>query len=366
MEKYINKRELLPGLIRALFAFFLIYMVFTGRVTPSSLKIASSGEELLMTLMFVLMGYTIGSLFVPEKNQVLSIILLLIDGSLLIAVVHATGNAASLFAYLLPLLVPNAAIRLGTKLAPGAGVAAGGYIIAVSIQAHPGDLYRFFFWGIYFIAAWLLSALLLQDTDSRRYDQSYFKMEERNQELEHKVAEMERNLSMYTIVDGITGMKNFRYFRARVEEEIKRARRLKYPFSIAVLGIDEFQEYAAHFGKQEADRALIKIGQALDRNVRDTDLVAKYVDDQFLLLLPQSNPRQAITPAMRIGKRLKTLTFGPAGNFEFHYSFGISGFPEDVQEIGALFNLASSALDRSRRRGKGMITLASSLNAPQK
>ena len=356
MEKYLNKSELFPALGRALVTLALVYLIFRGQF-----KMPGSEVEAIMVTMIVMMIYTLGTLFIPKGQRGLSLAVLLMDCILMLGLIWISGGAHSLMAFAAPLVIIGAAGKEGPMGGVASAVPFGLLMAGLTLYEIPDQWFRTLFWLMYFTTTALASVLIFSSRPTSRQGAESTELEIRNTELEQYVASLEQKLAMFTIVDPITGMKNFRYFRTRVEEEMKRATRQNYPFCVSIMGLDEMEEFTTHYGEQEAHRALNKVAQALERTVRDTDIVAKYVADQFLILLPQSNPRDAIVPSLRIAKRLGNLAFGTDGMFRFHFSFGISGFPEDVKEVGGLFSLASAALERSRQRGVGMITLASSL-----
>lgn len=358
MDKYLNKNELVPGLLRAVITFVMVYLVFLDRI---DLIIVAGGVEAIMLVTMVMMAYTVGSLFVPESNRGLVLAVHALDSALLGGIIIATGGARSYLIFALPVLVPGAAWRAGTVTAAVTAAAAAVFAVSLSYTAFPGDIYRVLFWISCFITMFLISVSIFSNKQSRKFELLYQKLGKRNEELEKQISDLEQKLSQFTIIDPVTGIKNFRYFRLRVEEELKRAERQNYPFCVCILGLDGYEEFLTHYGESEGRKALLRVSALLQKSVRDTDLIAKYVADQFLILLPQTNPRQSIIPVKRIRDMLGKGAYGTDGTFTFQYSFGVSGYPEDVQEIGGLFSLASAALDRSRERGPGMVTLASSL-----
>jgi len=297
--------------------------------------------------------------------RIVSIAVLMLDSILLILLVMISGRGESWYALALPYIVLLSVNRLGETPAVIVTGLLTVFMFALTAALSQADIFRYIFWMAYFGSSCIVGIAVFgnRQTSNKKYEFLYKNMEKSNSELERRLHELEKRLSTYTIFDPVTGLKNFRYLRVRVEEEISRARRQKYPFSICIIGIDDIDVFENRYGAQEKDRALVRITSHLNKQVRDTDLIGRYVNDQFVLLLPQANPKQTLIPIMRIKKTLDPLTFGPDNMFTFTYSAGVAGFPDDVQETGGLFGLASAALDRSRERGPGSITFASSLYA---
>ncbi|HOX29023.1 MAG TPA: diguanylate cyclase, partial [bacterium] len=151
------------------------------------------------------------------------------------------------------------------------------------------------------------------------------------------------------------------YFRSRIEEEIARAKRKNYVFTLVLMEIVGMDEFVEMYGEPERRKALMKIAGMINEIFRTTDLLGRHGDNQFLMMLPETDDRSSVIPIMRLKKLLTSAGFGPDKRFNFDVNFGVSCYPKDVTEVGGLLSLASASLKRSTQKGTGMITLASSL-----
>ena len=79
-----------------------------------------------------------------------------------------------------------------------------------------------------------------------------------------------------SVTDHLIGIHNRRYLDRKMEEEISRARRYGMQLSMLLLDIDRFKIVNDNYGHQIGDRVLMSLGQLLFREVRDTDIVARY------------------------------------------------------------------------------------------
>lgn len=362
MSDKLNSMEMAHALFRALFAFVIEYFIFTGRIMTQG-----NGMDFEMNFLIFIAVYVILTIVSP-KMKVISIAILMADCAIAAWAVMVTGKGGSVLMFALPFLALSGIVKLGTL--PGAvltaALAAASFALTAFGSGAGHDVYRYVLWGACFFSVYMSAAHFIapRAVENKKLDILYLDMERRNEELEKRVMEMEQKLNTYTIFDTVTGLKNFRYFRVRVEEEISRAHRMKYPFALCVMSVGPLDEFVHNYGRQECDKVMARVSQNLLKLVRDTDLVAKHAEDQFAMLFPQATPKQALIPIMRIKKKLDQLTFGPNNTFQLDFSFGVSGYPDDVQELGGIFSLAASALERSIERKPGSVTIAESLWRP--
>jgi diguanylate cyclase (GGDEF)-like protein len=356
-DKYLERRELLPAMVRAVAVMLFAICVFNGQIPLT--------EKAFQTILLVFLAmafFVMLTLFIPASQGFLQVMLFLIDASGLAILCFISGGVKSPFLYLAPLLTISAGIRFGTGFALIISIAAAvGPVMANYIAAgrfNPRDV---FMWVFTNIACFLFYLRLTETTETQKYVSLYMQLEQQNEQLEQHVRELEEKVVSQTIIDPITGLKNFRYFRLRIAEEIARARRQGYPFSICIMEMEDMSEFEKMYGAKERSMALHKVAARVNDIVRDTDLIGKCMENQVLMLLPMANARQALIPVMRIRKSVSNLMIGPDNRFEVSASFGIVCYPDDVQELGGLLAMANSALQRSREKGKGMVTLGSSL-----
>ncbi len=127
------------------------------------------------------------------------------------------------------------------------------------------------------------------------------------EELEAKVkrAIIERNikreLNRLSITDGLTGLYNQRYFRSRLREEVKRARRQKHPLALILLDLDKFKWFNDTYGHLAGDELLQKVGTIIAKSIReDVDSGYRYGGDEFAIILIDADRDVAKEIAMRI------------------------------------------------------------------
>src|SRR5439155_14609492 len=86
--------------------------------------------------------------------------------------------------------------------------------------------------------------------------------------------------------DAITGLFNFRYFHSSLSQEIQKARRFRYPIGMLMADLDNFKRFNDTYGHPKGNVALRKVAQTMVKSLRQTDMVARFGDEEFAATLP--------------------------------------------------------------------------------
>mgnify|MGYP004623612369 CR=1 FL=1 len=176
-----------------------------------------------------------------------------------------------------------------------------------------------------------------------------------------KTYETKRELVKSAICDELTGLYNRKYLHHRLEAEISRARRYNTPVSCLLLDIDYFKIVNDMYGYDWGDILLKKIAGMLSALVRKEDVLTRYGDEEFIVVLPETTEQQAMIFAERFRRDVEKMEFIPANEEERHpitISGGIAAFPcvEDIEETSnTLIRYAEHALYNAKQSGKNKI-----------
>ena len=88
-----------------------------------------------------------------------------------------------------------------------------------------------------------------------------------------------------------------------------RARRYKYPLSLIIANVDSFNIYNTNFGLNAGDTVLKNISYIIKPSCRVSDIVARYGDGEFSILLPHTDDRGSITVAEKIRARVEEYRY---------------------------------------------------------
>lgn len=168
--------------------------------------------------------------------------------------------------------------------------------------------------------------------------------------------------------DELTGLHNRKYLQEALEAEISRSRRYKTKVSCILFDLDYFKAVNDMYGYEWGDILLRNIAGKLQVSVRKEDIVTRYGDEEFLLILPNTSEDNAFIYAERFRREIEKMEFVPAGEDERHpvtISGGIATFPcmENVQEdANTLIRYAEHALYNAKHRGRNKIVQFSQIN----
>ncbi len=138
-------------------------------------------------------------------------------------------------------------------------------------------------------------------------------------ELEAKInriireRELRAELTRLSIRDGLTGLYNRRYFDDNLKREAIRAFRQHYGLFLLLLDVDNFKEYNDKFGHQKGDALLRELARLMMLYSRDNvDSVYRYGGDEFAVIIPHAEFKQAIIVARRLRSKFNASNLGPA------------------------------------------------------
>jgi diguanylate cyclase (GGDEF)-like protein len=147
--------------------------------------------------------------------------------------------------------------------------------------------------------------------------------------------------------DRLTGLPNRIRFEARLYEEIEGRRRSGDRCTLVLLDVDD----SKWINDATGDESLRLVADALRRNVRDADLVARHGGEEFTVLLPGASPYGAGDFFGRIREEVQHRSKRELG-FPLHLSAGAASFPEDARDPYGLVDTADAAMHRAKRLGK--------------
>lgn len=171
-----------------------------------------------------------------------------------------------------------------------------------------------------------------------------------------RVAEAER-LSQ---TDDLTKLHNARFLRQYLIGEIKRARRYGSPVAALFLDLDDFKRVNDEHGHLVGSHVLMEMAAVILASVRDTDVVARYGGDEFVIILPETAAEQATRVAERVRARIAghVFTGGRGLRLRLTASFGVASFPQHAQSPQQLLACADAAMYEAKAARKDCVRVA--------
>ena len=183
-----------------------------------------------------------------------------------------------------------------------------------------------------------------------------------------KIKELRDKLKTLSTTDELTGLHNRRYLLERMEQEISRAKRYSTPLPLLLFDLDFFKVVNDIYGYEWGDVLLRSIADKLKQSIRKEDIITRYGDEEFIVVLPNTSEDNAFLFAERFRKDIEKMEFIPAGEEERHpitISGGIATFPclpDTEEDANTIIRYAEHALYNAKKRGKNKIVQFSHLN----
>lgn len=161
------------------------------------------------------------------------------------------------------------------------------------------------------------------------------------------LAKVTRKLQRLATIDETTNLRNQKHFHEALAMEISRSQRHKRYFSIMLIKINEFDIYKFQHGAKASDLLLYSFAMLLRDKMRVSDTVARYDDDEFALLLPETSQTGALELCERLNESVAVYPFPGKESFAHNritINIGISTFPDNGNTSNALIEHSLSSL----------------------
>ncbi len=145
--------------------------------------------------------------------------------------------------------------------------------------------------------------------------------------------------------DGLTGLANYRHLYEVMAREIHRYGRTERPFALLLMDLDELKVINDRFGHVAGNGALIRVAEAMRSSCRAVDTPGRFGGDEFAVVLPETDIREAWAVAERVQERLSESNEVPPVSL----SFGVAEYPKDGRTPEALIEHADRTLYGMKR-----------------
>ena len=112
-----------------------------------------------------------------------------------------------------------------------------------------------------------------------------------------------------TIVDGLTGVHNKRYFVEQLDRELSRASRHGRPLTLVICDIDHFKNVNDEFGHLAGDHVLKEVAQLCKCRIRPDDVIARYGGEELAMILPETDLAGGVLIADELRKKIASASF---------------------------------------------------------
>lgn len=204
----------------------------------------------------------------------------------------------------------------------------------------------------------------------RRVKERTIELERLNHALREEIEErskaegalrlVNQKIQELSLVDGLTGIANYRKFDEYLEFCWKQMQRDQAPVSIIMCDVDYFKQYSDTYGHQAGDRCLQEIAQAIESSLqRPADLVARYGGEEFIILLPGTDSAGAKRVATSIQQTIASLEIPHSGSLAdscVTFSIGMATMiPAHGGSPESLLEAADQSLYRAKETGRNRV-----------
>lgn len=338
-EKSVSTQQRYKGYDRIMgnISWLLIALVALDiKLSPSE----SSSAAFLAGFSVLLFFYNLNARYgvLSRKYGTIKIFIdLMVFLTFIVAVCWYTGKVTSPFMSLIYLILMATALTQGRRVTYFmAGLAVSSYILLASADFRELNYYLTHIIELFpFMLIAHLGAMLAGESETAR-----------------------REVERLSLIDEVTGINNMRNFALLADIQEKLAKRYNRPFAICMLDADNLKAVNDKFGHFAGTMLIQQVSATITANIRSSDICARYGGDEFVIMFNETEKKDVISAVERIVTIMASTPF----IFESHsitttLSAGLSGYPEEGDDVRTVMANADEAMYISKRTGKNRLTV---------
>ena len=184
--------------------------------------------------------------------------------------------------------------------------------------------------------------------------------------LRHQRAELTTALARVQHLatrDSLTGLYNRRHMQELLDASVDRLERYGERFSVALIDLDHFKRVNDALGHRCGDDVLVAFARLAQEALRDSDVVARWGGEEFLMLFPNATGDQAMVPLRRLQEALREQALAPGHpGLRITFSAGLATHVTSAS-LGHTLERADAALYEAKRLGRDQVVRVDALPA---
>jgi len=204
-----------------------------------------------------------------------------------------------------------------------------------------------------------------RDVENKRYSKAQknvFEMQNKMMSLEKETESLRHVIvqkNKQALFDALTEIPNRLAYDQKAEEEIARWKRFNNPLSLAIWDVDLFKKVNDTYGHKAGDKVLKTIAQLLNGRIRETDFLARFGGEEFVMLLPGTIEEETLRLVNDLREKVESCGFHYHGDsVKITVSCGVSSFREG-DTLEQVFERADQALYKAKENGRNQCVIAS-------
>lgn len=173
----------------------------------------------------------------------------------------------------------------------------------------------------------------------------------------NELRESVNNTMALAVTDELTGLYNRRYFERHLSIMLEKSREQTRDMAVMLLDMDFFKAVNDTHGHDVGDSVLKEFALRLRRNIRGVDLACRYGGEEFVVLMPDTDLRQAQGVAERVRSAVaeKGFEMAPGLTLQITISVGVSLSEGETDTPDQVIKRADIALYRAKREGRNRV-----------
>jgi len=179
-------------------------------------------------------------------------------------------------------------------------------------------------------------------------------------------AKLYQEARLTSLTDALTAVGSRKLLEDKLQAECARAKRYKRQFSVAIIDLDNFKTINDVLGHAAGDDALRKLAECMKSQKRTTDILTRYGGDEFVIIMPETKAKDALTLLERIRDKIQEIKV--VENMPMTISCGIAqSLPEPTDSSREVMRRADLALYEAKSDGRNCVkvwekTMSKALN----
>jgi diguanylate cyclase (GGDEF)-like protein/PAS domain S-box-containing protein len=169
----------------------------------------------------------------------------------------------------------------------------------------------------------------------------------------HERVKMEERLRELSVTDVLTGLYNRLKFNEEMEREISRSKRYKLPLALIMFDIDHFKNINDTYGHQIGDDVLKEVSNLVSKIIRNSDILARWGGEEFMILCPHTNNQDMKILAERLRRKIEEYPFSHGDKVTI--SIGASIYSHSKDNADELLKRVDKALYEAKKNGRNIV-----------